>query len=58
VGSIPVAKKGTTKGPLDVLFYQNPKVTLGKRKQTNMKDGISKKARETTNQYIAHFFHL
>ncbi|XP_024632201.1 uncharacterized protein [Medicago truncatula] len=57
MGSIPAAKKGNTKGPLDIEFYQNLEVTLGKRKQTNMKD-FDKKARETANQYIARFFYL
>jgi len=36
--SIPAAKKGTTKGPLYILFYKSPEVSLGKGKQTNMKD--------------------
>jgi len=58
VGSIPAAKKGTTKGPLDILFYRSLVVKLEKGKQTNMKDGFSKKARETANQYIARFFFL
>jgi len=55
MGSILAPNKGNTKGPLDILLYQNPEVKLGKGKQTNMKD-FDKKARETTNQYIARFF--
>lgn len=54
-GSAPAVKKGT-KGPLDILFYQKPEQTIGKAKQTNVKDGAGKEAREKTNEYIALFF--
>lgn len=54
MGSILAPNKGNTKDPLDILFYQNSEVKLGKGKQTNMKD-FDKKARETTNQYISRF---
>jgi len=43
VGRIQAAKKGTTKGPLDILFYQNPQKTLGKGKKINMKDDLVRK---------------
>jgi hypothetical protein len=58
VGSISAAKKGNKKGPLDKLFYQRLEVTLEKGNQTNMKDGFSKRARETTIQYRSRFFYL
>jgi len=57
MGTNPVAKKGNTKGPLDIMFYQKPEVTLEKGKQTNVKE-FDKEAREKANQYIAHFFYL
>ena len=57
MGSDLAAKKGKTKGPLDLMFFQKPEVTVGKGKQTNLKQ-FDKEAREKTNQYIARFFYL
>lgn len=55
--SIPANKKANTKGPLDLMFFQKPEATVGKGKQTSIKD-TDKEARERANQYIARFFYL
>ena len=55
MGSNLAAKKGNTKGPLDIMFYQKDEVTVEKGKQANVKE-FDKEARENANQYIARFF--
>jgi len=56
MGSILTVKKDTTKDPFDKLFYQSPEIKLRKGKQTNVKDSVGKKTRETTIQYISRLF--